>query len=86
MSSVSSIAASGMAAAIMRLQASANKVANAAASGPLASSTNGAATSPEVDLAGEIVQQIMARVSFAANAQVMKTDAQMTAALFDITA
>ena len=56
----------------MRLQVSANKVANAA--------------SPDVDLAGEIVQQIMARVSFAANAQVMKTDAQMTAALFDIKA
>jgi flagellar basal-body rod protein FlgC len=72
MSIVSSIAASGMAAATMRLQVSANKVANAA--------------SPDVDLAGEIVQQIMARVSFAANAQVMKTDAQMTAALFDIKA
>ncbi len=71
MSSVSSIAASGMAAATMRLQMSANKVANAASS--------------DVDLADEIVQQIMARVSFAANAQVMKTDARMTAALFDIT-
>ena len=71
MSTVSSIAASGMAAATMRLQMSANKVANAASS--------------DVDLAGEVVQQIMARVSFAANAQVMKTDARMTAALFDIT-
>jgi len=71
MSTVSSIAASGMAAATLRLQMSANKVANAASS--------------DVDLAGEVVQQIMARVSFAANAQVMKTDARMTAALFDIT-
>ena len=71
MSIVSSIAASGMATATMRLQVSANKVANAA--------------SPDVDLAGDIVQQIMAR-SFAANAEVMKTDAQMTAALFDIKA
>jgi len=71
MSTVSSIAASGMAAATMRLQMSANKVANAA--------------NPNVDLADEIVQQLMARVSFAANAQVMKTDARMTAALFDIT-
>lgn len=70
MSSVSSIAASGMAAATMRLQLSANKVANAANS--------------NVDLADEIVQQLMARVSFAANAQVMKTDARMTSALFDI--
>ena len=72
MSTVSSITASGMAAATMRLQMSANKVANAASS--------------DVDLAGEVVQQIMARVSFTANAQVMKTDARMTAALFDITA
>ena len=71
MSTVSSIAASGMAAASLRLQMSANRVANAASS--------------DVDLAGEVVQQIMARVSFAANAQVMKTDARMTAALFDIT-
>ena len=72
MSTVSSIAASGMAAATLRLQMSANKVANAA--------------KPDVDLASEVVQQIMARVSFAANAEVMKTDARMTAALFDITA
>lgn len=61
-----------MATATARLQMSANKVANAA--------------NPDVDLAGEVVQQIMARVSFAANAQVMKTDARMIAALFDITA
>jgi flagellar basal-body rod protein FlgC len=86
MSIVSSIAASGMAAAALRLQVSANNVANAATSGPLPGSTNSAVASPNVDLASEIVQQIMARVSFAANAQVMKTDAQMTAALFDITA
>ena len=71
MSSVSSIAASGMAAATLRLQVSANKVANAANS--------------NVDLADEIVQQLMARVSFAANAQVMKADARMSAALLDIT-
>ena len=86
MSIVSSIAASGMAVATMRLQVSANKVANMASPGPLPGSTNGAVASPDVDLASEIVQQIMARVSFAANAQVMKTDAQMTAALFDIKA
>ena len=71
MSSVSSIAAAGMAAATLRLQMSANKVANAA--------------NPNVNLADEIVQQLMARISFAANAQVMKTDSRMTAALFDIT-
>ena len=72
MSSVSSIAASGMAAATMRLQMSANRVANAADS--------------KVDLADEIVQQLMARVSFAANVQVMKTDARMAASLLDIMA
>lgn len=69
MSSVIPIAASGMAAATARLQASANKV---------------AAASPDVDLAGEIAGQIMARITFAANAQVMKADARMTAALLDI--
>lgn len=72
MSSVSSIAASGMAAATIRLQMSANKIANAA--------------DPNVDLADEAVQQLMARISFAANAQVMKTDARMTASLLDIVA
>ena len=71
MSSVSSIAASGMAAASMRLQMSANRVANAA--------------DPKVDLADEAVQQLMARISFAVNAQVMKTDARMMSALLDIT-
>ena len=70
MSSVSSIAASGMVAASMRLQMSANRVAHAA--------------DPKVDLADEMVQQLMARIDFAANVQVMKTDARMTAALFDI--
>jgi flagellar basal-body rod protein FlgC len=72
MSSVSSIAASGMAAATMRLQMSANKVANAA--------------NQNVDLADEIVQQLMARVSFAANAQVIRADSKMMASLLDITA
>jgi flagellar basal-body rod protein FlgC len=41
---------------------------------------------PNVDLAGEIVQQLMASLSFAANARMIKADAQMTASLFDITA
>ena len=72
MSSVSSIAASGMAAATLRLQMSANRVANAA--------------DPNVDLADEIVQQLMARVSFAANAQVIRADSKMMASLLDITA
>ncbi len=41
---------------------------------------------PNVDFANEIFQQLMARISFAANVQIVKTDAQMTSALFDITA
>jgi flagellar basal-body rod protein FlgC len=42
--------------------------------------------SPNVDLANEFVQLLLARYSFAANAQVIRADAQMSAALFDITA
>jgi flagellar basal-body rod protein FlgC len=134
MSSVSSIAASGMAAASLRLQVSANNVANAMSSGPLPGSaaagsfpgpyrtqrvdqvdvagggtsatvssispgtvpafdpgapyanSQGMVASPNVDLASEIIQQLMARISFAANAQLVKTDAQMTAAFLDIMA
>ena len=72
MNSIGSIAASGMAAATARLQSSANKIAKT--------------PSADDDLAGGIVEMIMARVSFAANAQVMKADTRMTKALFDITA
>ena len=134
MSSVSSIAVSGMAAASTRLQVSANNVANSLSSGPLPRSaaagnfpaayraqrvdqvdlagggtkatvstlspgtvpvfdptaayadSRGMVASPEVDLASEIVQQLMARLSFAANAHVVKTDAQMTKSFLDILA
>jgi flagellar basal-body rod protein FlgC len=134
MSIASAIAISGMAAATLRLQVSANNVANAAASGPLPDSPNGASVpgpyvpwrvdqvaragggtnatvsavspgtvpmfdptapyadshgmvaSPNVDLASEIVQQLMARVSFAANAQVIRADSKMMVSLIDITA
>lgn len=123
-----------MAAASLRLQVSANNVANAASSGPLPNSPNstsvpgpyvpervdqvaraaggtnvtvsavspgsvpmfdpsapyadghGMVASPNVDLASEIVQQLMARVSFAANAQVIGADSKMTASPLDITA
>ena len=133
MSIASSIAASGMAAATLRLQVSANNVANAYSSGPLSTSAasgnfpdayvaervnqvglagggtsasvgfvspgavpafdptapyadaNGMVDSPNVDLTSEIVQQIVARYSFAANAQVLHSDARMTAALLKIT-
>ena len=74
MSSVGSIATSGMTAASLQLQMSSRKIANLSSPGA------------GVDLASEIVQQLMARVSFAANAQVLKADARMTASLLDIVA
>ena len=46
----------------------------------------GMVASPNVNLANELVQVLIARFSYAANAQVIRADAQMSAALFDITA
>ena len=46
----------------------------------------GMVASPNVDLANELVQVLLARFSYAANAQVIRADAQMSAALFDLTA
>jgi flagellar basal-body rod protein FlgC len=43
----------------------------------------GMVASPNVDLANELVQVLIARFSYAANAQVIRADAQMSAALFD---
>jgi flagellar basal-body rod protein FlgC len=48
--------------------------------------SRGMVASPNVDLANELVQVLIARFSYAANAQVIRADAQMSAALFDITA
>jgi flagellar basal-body rod protein FlgC len=45
----------------------------------------GTVARPNVDLASEFTQQISARYMFAANAQVMRTDARMTGTLFSIT-
>lgn len=45
---------------------------------------NGMVASPNVDLASEIVQQVTARYDFAANAQVVRTDAQMTATVLNV--
>jgi flagellar basal-body rod protein FlgC len=47
---------------------------------------NGMVASPNVNIAGEIVQQLLARYSFAANAQVIRADTQMSAALLNVTA
>jgi len=48
--------------------------------------SNGMVASPNVDLTSEIVQQMVARYSFAANAQVLRTDMRTTATLFNIKA
>jgi flagellar basal-body rod protein FlgC len=133
MSIASSIAVSGMNVAALRLQVSADNVANALSDGPLPSSKNvanfpsayiplrvdqidtvgggtsatvvavspsympmfdptapyangnGMVATPNVDLASEIIQQILARYTFAANAQVVRVDMQMAATLFNIT-
>jgi flagellar basal-body rod protein FlgC len=45
----------------------------------------GMVASPNVDLADELVQTLIARLSYAADAQVVRADAQMSAALIDIT-
>lgn len=47
---------------------------------------SGLVAAPNVDLANEIVQQIIARYTFAANATVMQVSSQMTNALLNITA
>jgi flagellar basal-body rod protein FlgC len=48
--------------------------------------SNGLVAAPNVDLANEIVQTMIARYTFAANALVIRADAQMSAALLDINA
>jgi flagellar basal-body rod protein FlgC len=47
---------------------------------------NGMVAAPNVDLEGEVVEQLVARYSFALNAKVMRTSADMTKSLLDITA
>jgi flagellar basal-body rod protein FlgC len=136
MSSISTIAQSGMNAATRRLEVSASNVANVASTGALpdaggavaagaprayaplvvvqtASAGGGTATSvttakpsttavpdsqapfanasglvaaPKVDLSQELVSQMIASYSFAANAKLMKSDDRMTKALLDILA
>ncbi len=47
---------------------------------------DGFVASPNVDLASEMIQLLIARISYSANAQVIRADAQMSAALLNITA
>ncbi len=136
MSSISTIALSGMNAASRRLEVSASNVANVTSTGALPdadgtvpagapraytplelvqtanadggtettvttvtppttavsdpqapfANQNGLVAAPNVDLAQEMINQLMASYSFAANATVMKADDRMTGALLDITA
>ena len=46
----------------------------------------GLVAAPNVDLANEVVQTMIARYTYAANAQVIRVDAQMTSALLNVTA
>jgi len=136
MSSILSIAVSGMTAASRRLEVSARNVANALSSGPTAAAdpavkasypaayvplrvdqvetagggtvanvspespssvetydpqapyadAKGMVAAPNVDLANEAVQQVVARYTFAMNAQVVRSYAQMMKSLLDIRA
>jgi flagellar basal-body rod protein FlgC len=134
MSIALSIAASGLAAASLRLDVSASNVANALSFGPLPTAKNsagfppafiplrvdqtevagggtaakavpvlpsylpvydplapfadgsGMVAAPNVDLGNELVQQLLARYTFAANAKVIGTDARMSQSLLDMTA
>jgi flagellar basal-body rod protein FlgC len=130
--SILSIASSGLAAASLRLQVSANNVANISSTGPLPDAPNaagfppayaaerinqvdvagggtsatvstvqpgtvsqydpgapfankdGLVAAPNVDLATEAVQQITARIEFAANVKVIETESEMMKTLLDI--
>jgi flagellar basal-body rod protein FlgC len=46
---------------------------------------SGMVASPNIDLANEFVQLLIARYTYAANAEVIRADAQMSAALLNIT-
>ena len=70
MSSVLSISAGGMNAAMQRMQASASNVANPSNAG---------------DLAQDMIELMMARVGFEANARVAETTARTLDRLLDIT-
>jgi flagellar basal-body rod protein FlgC len=136
MSSISTIALSGMNAATRRLEVSASNVANVASTGALPNADgtvpsgaptayaplqvvqtanadggtqttvttvtpsttavadpqapfanrNGLVAAPNVDLAQELINQMMASYSFAANAKVLTADDRMTKTLLDIKA
>jgi flagellar basal-body rod protein FlgC len=134
MSIALSIAASGMAAAALRLQVSASNIANALSFGPLPTAKNaqgfppaylplrvdqtdvagggtaatvgailpsyvpiydptapyadnsGMVSAPNVDLVSQLIEQMLARYTFAANAKVAGADARTMGSLLDIAA
>lgn len=136
MSSISTIAVSGMSAAARRLEVSASNVANVTSTGALPNADgtvpagapqayaplelvqtasagggtqttvttvtpsttavydpqapfanqNGLVAAPNVDLAQEMISQLLASYSFVANATVMRADNRMTRTLLDVTA
>ena len=90
MSSISTIALSGMNAAARRLEVSVTtaKPSTTAVYDPQASFANqdGLVAAPNVDLSQELVGQMIASYSFAANAKVMKADDNMTKSLLNIMA
>jgi len=134
MSIALSVAASGLAAASLRLDVSAENVANALSFGPLPTAKNaagfppayvplrvdqtdvagggtsakavpvlpsyvpiydptapyadnsGMVAAPNVDIGNELIQQLLARYTYAANAKTVSADAHMTRSLLDMTA
>jgi len=83
MSSVASIAVSGMHAAVRRLEASAVRIAQG--SNVSAADEPDTSASSQVDYAEEAVEQTLASYDFTANALVLRTHARMMSALFDTT-
>lgn len=69
MSSISSIALSGMQAATARFQTAASHVANPNSGG---------------DLAGDVVEQVVAQANVSMNLRMIRADYDMTQALLDI--
>jgi flagellar basal body rod protein FlgC len=76
MASVSSIAQSGISAAMLRLDGAAHRIAHASTEGALDSS----------QLAGDLVEQMVALYAFKANLGVIETERAMLGSLLDLRA
>ncbi|WP_280154101.1 flagellar basal body rod protein [Piscinibacter sp. XHJ-5] len=80
MNSLTSIAQSGLNAALFRLDAAAGSVARAS----VRQDVQGAGTTE--DLADDLVQQVVAAYAFKANLKVIQTQQDMLGSLLDVTA